>query len=85
MFSIYLRGIEPYRRESREKGGSWSGLPGLCNGALNCANTAEINNVLGRNLKQICHKELLRSVTFIKVVYILLSLVYLRKKVNRFN
>lgn len=35
-------------------------LTGLFNGALNCANQAEINNVWGRNLKQICTEELER-------------------------
>lgn len=35
-------------------------LTGLFNGALNCANQAEINNVWIRNLKQICTEELER-------------------------
>lgn len=45
-------------RAGRDGEGWVVGLPGLFNGALNCANKAEINNMLGCNLKQICVEEL---------------------------
>lgn len=59
---LYLPTV--YGKWAAGSGGGWVrkvvALTGLFNGALNCANQAEINNVWIRNLKQICTEELER-------------------------